>query len=97
MSKYTSEGLPIVSKATVETLGQEANLKEFNFEELSRRILKENPEVWNFIERNTLGFFKGYKGKKISDYGALVSLPVGVYELLKRQAEANKLNKQYGS
>ena len=97
MSKYTSEGLPIVSKATVETLGQEANLKEFNFEELGRQILKENPEVWNFIERKTLGFFKRYKGKKISDYGALVSLPVGVYELLKRQAEANKLNKQYGS
>jgi len=83
--RYTTEGLPIVSEATAEVwLRDYKNRSSQNrdmFGEIERKIVSDNPRIQEVID-----ICRGISGTENFYLGFLVA-----YDLLRRQAEANKL------
>ncbi len=92
--KYTSEGLPIVSQATMEVLARDLGARglEYILQNL-RRLVQTNVHAGQF-----LGIYSDViskiEGRDDTDFKkGLVMGYLCAYELLRRQAEANKLEK----
>jgi hypothetical protein len=91
--KYTPEGLPVVSKNTMEISKKEFSpedieaLKKYSIECINR-ITESNPEVMNFMD-NVVSSMP-------YEHQPTVSLAlVCLYELLRLQADANRMWELY--
>ena len=89
--KLTEDGLPVVSidsvKSFTEILKRERNMDQVA-DNIKERLLKENRRIYNFVD----GVYKQY-GE--SDFVDGVAFGVAItYELLRKQSEANKLEKE---
>lgn len=87
--KYTEEGLPIVTGESLCSFSKDLEKKGVkNVVEWAKQIGKENPLVAEYIN----GFYSKYP----EEYRLMFMLEIeGLYILLKRQAEANKLEKEF--
>lgn len=83
MRKYTKEGLPVVTQDTVRVFGK--SMKEYyKLPEWLERIKQENPVIYD----NITGLTKFYP-QNLRE-GILLDL-AGLYTILRRQAESNKM------
>ena len=92
-------GLPLVTSETLETFYRDNGLigKEFmhgnpaRLHEWMAEICEENPNIMEYMQ-NTLKPFSSDAPARIRTYVAML----GVYRLLKAQAQANKLEEALG-
>ena len=96
-AKYTQDGLPVVTIETCQTysfLVERLNL-DFNtlLKEYRERLQKENPILCEALSNLIVPLFKEDYGEKAASilFGSFIT-----YEFLRRQAEANKLEKELG-
>lgn len=90
--KFTEEGLPRVSEATIEVFfrdyfqrfreGEEAGMKMFK--EMAERVNKDNPLIGKF-------FLRIYEDMSLENADEFVFGAGCMYEILRRQAEVYKL------
>lgn len=98
--KYTPEGLPIVSDATLEVFlrdlqrqgleGRQARL----LQDLAQKIQSENPVFWQEITQYREDSKNYSPNPKDHGLGVLAGAIIG-YELLRRQAEANLIERNF--
>jgi len=92
MNEKTEDGLPKVSKETLDSLREEF-LRDFDFDRIEKgfikRLIAENPSIYQALVENEEDVSGG--NFNIGLYqGAFVA-----YELLRKQVEAENLKKQF--
>jgi len=91
---YTSEKLPVVSEAVIETLARDYAKREIenntdNFmDEIKKRINSENQGLYHYLEKISNG------APKPEDERAFRIGVYLTYELLRRQTESDRLKEQ---
>ena len=94
--RYTIEGLPVVSKRTIDSYGEEQfrwlrNTSYRNFEifikNIEDRLKDENLELYRFYKKIP-------RYDKSMETGCAIGFCI-LYDLLRRQAEANKLEENF--
>ena len=92
--KYTSEGLPVITRETFDALRSDYTDITADKEDLRRSMQRENPLIWAYVERTDVAIEdRGFP----EDVGTSASFyMLTIYGLLRRQAEANKLEDKIG-
>lgn len=93
--RYTESGLYKTSSKTIDSFVTEYELRRIAcqiphfFDKLTARMKKEDPILSNYLEECLENNFSTDEEKELFTLGA-----IGVYEILRRQAEANKPEKE---
>jgi hypothetical protein len=82
--RKTPEGLPVVDRGTLEGLIGDINSESFDKIKYFDRMADDNPELAIYLGKTILLLFSG----KDIDRASVIA--VGMYELLRRQAESNR-------
>jgi len=93
MASYTSEGLPVITDEALGAFLRDINIARSDRKKFEKytygimyRLRNQNPEIAKYITNVTKSLPEEYSG--------LVSVHMAIlYEMLRRQAEVNKLEK----
>ena len=89
--KYTREGLPILTEENLDALLQIWK-RDKDFDLFVQDKIKENPGLYSFLEKMK----KECKGDYYDFSQGIIAGAMLLYESFRRQAEANKLEKEFG-
>lgn len=90
--KYTPQGLPIISSSTFKVFLRDTRVRdEIQLQEWLRIIKEENPGVADYLQY--ISDVTGDFPTNARSY--MLQTAMGLYMMIRRQAEANKLEERY--